>query len=246
VSGNVHEPKVVAIRTLARGVVEWRFETDAPFTFRPGQFFSVRVGERDTDGNPILRSYSIASSPVPGGGREFAIILKLVPGGVGSERFARLAVGDRLKMSGPMGFFCLELMHAGDVVFGATGVGIAPVLPMLRELLARPSETGRVHLFWGNREAADLFWLDELDALQAAHPRFSYRLFISQGDPAEAAPRPAAKGRITAPLLELAPTLARPIVYLVGNGAMIREVKAALVARGFERKRQIRSEQFFD
>jgi ferredoxin-NADP reductase len=240
VSGNVHEPQVVAIRTLARGVVEWRFETDAPLTFRPGQFMSVRVGEQD--GDPILRSYSIASSP---GTRDFSLILKLVEGGVGSDRFARLSVGDRLKMTGPMGFFVNELLHQGDVVFGATGVGITPVLPMLRELLARPNETGRVHLFWGNRDAADLFWLDEFDALAAAHPRFTYRLFISQGDPA-AAPRTAERGRVTGRLLEIATSLARPTVYLVGNGHMIRDIKGELVARGFDRKRQIRSEQFFD
>jgi len=245
VSGNVHEPQVVAISTLARGVVEWRFATEAPLSFRAGQFMSVRVGERDGDGNPVLRSYSIASSPGERDGRELAMILKHVPGGVGSERFARLAVGDRLKMTGPMGFFCLELQHPGDVVFGATGVGVAPVLPMLRELLARPHETGRVILFWGNRDAADLFWLDELDALAAAHPRFSVQLFLSQGDPAAVAPRPVARGRISAPLIELAPTLARPMVYLVGNGAMIREVKAALVERGLDRKRQIRVESFY-
>ena len=42
-----------------------------------------------------------------------------------------------------------------------------------------------------------------------------------------------------------APPLRQPTFYLVGSGAMIRDVKAGLVARGVDRKRQIRNEVFF-
>jgi ferredoxin-NADP reductase len=42
------------------------------------------------------------------------------------------------------------------------------------------------------------------------------------------------------------PRLAKPTFYLVGNGGMIRDVKAALVERGVDRKKQIRNEAFFD
>ena len=38
----------------------------------------------------------------------------------------------------------------------------------------------------------------------------------------------------------------RPTFYLVGNGAMIRELKTELVQRGVDRKAQIRNEAFFD
>ena len=127
-------------------------------------------------------------------------------------------------------------------MFGATGVGIAPVLPMLHEVLAR-EETGRVHLLWGSRHERELFWLSELESLRSAHARFSYRLFVSAL--VETAVD-AERGRISAPLLELAPTLEQPTFYLVGSGAMVKEVKSGLVALGFDRKRQIRNEVFFD
>ena len=148
-SGSVHEATVVGIRPLARDVTEWVLRTIRPSRsdFRPGQFISLRVGE-DEDGAAILRSYSIASSP---GQPELSLILKLVDGGVASTWFRRLAVGDRVRFTGPMGFFCLDLEHPGDVVLGATGVGITPVLPMIDELLARENEHGRVRLYWGNR-----------------------------------------------------------------------------------------------
>ena len=160
-SGNVHEGELVRATPRADGVVEYILRPDEPLKFRPGQFVSVRVGV-DSDDNPILRSYSIASPP---GGPELALILKLIKGGPGSEFFERLKPGDRVRFTGPMGFFCLDLQHAGDIVFGVTGVGITPVLPMISELAARP-ERGRILLYWGNRHAEDLFWLDEFKALQ--------------------------------------------------------------------------------
>src|SRR5256885_10272965 len=51
---------------------------------------------------------------------------------------------------------------------------------------------------------------------------------------------------ITQRILDALPSLAQPTFYLCGNGAMIKEVKAGLVARGVDRKRQIRTEAFLD
>lgn len=238
-SGNVHEATVIAKAPMAHGVMRWDFRVDPPepLRFRPGQFVSMRVGT-DAEGNHILRSYSIASSP---GSPELSLILKLVPGGTASDWFTRLKLGDRVTFTGPMGFFVLDLQHFGDVVIGATGVGITPVLPMLREVLSR-DEKGRVFLFWGNRHPDDLFWSDELAELEANHPRFKARLFISRPHPDWTGEH----GRITQPILDALPTLERPTFYLVGNGAMIRELKAKLVEHGVDRKRQIRTEAFFD
>lgn len=234
--GNVHEGELVRATPRAAGVVEYVLRTDEPLQFRPGQFVSVRVGV-DGDDNPILRSYSVASPP---GRAELSLILKLIKGGPGSEFFAHLAIGDRVRFTGPMGFFCLDLAHGGDVVFGVTGVGITPVLPMVDEL-ARRAERGRIVLYWGNRHAEDLFWLDEFKALQEECKRLEIEIFLS----GEAPSWTGRRGRITEALLARLPALDRPVFYLVGNGAMIKEVKAALQERGVERKRQIRNEAFF-
>jgi ferredoxin-NADP reductase len=237
VSRNVHEGELVRAVPRAAGVVEYVVRTDEPLTFRPGQFVSVRVG-KDADDNPILRSYSIASSP---GGPEISLILKLIKDGPGSQYFASLAPGDRLSFTGPMGFFCLDLQHLGDVVFGVTGVGITPVLPMVEEL-ARRDEHGRIVLYWGNRHATDLFWLDELERVQEACKRLQVEIFLT-GDAPDWAGR---RGRITEAVMADLPSFDKPVFYLVGNGSMIRDVKGALQAHGIDRKRQIRNEAFFD
>jgi NAD(P)H-flavin reductase len=169
-----------------------------------------------------------------------SIVLRLVPGGAGSQYFARLADGDRIRFTGPMGFFVNELQHGGDAVYVATGTGIAPILPMMQETLERP-EPGRVLLYWGLRNEEDLFWQDEIAAL-GRYGRFSSYIYLSQ-------PRTGwtrLRGRVTGPVLEAVPTLRAPTFYLCGNGKMIEELKAALISRGVDRKRQIRTEAFFD
>jgi CDP-4-dehydro-6-deoxyglucose reductase len=141
-----------------------------------------------------------------------------------------------------MGFFVLDAAHEGDVVFAATGTGITPVLPMLDELLAR-GERGRVHLYWGCRNREDLFWLDKLEERAAAHPRVAVYLHLTGKIPAD---WKGGRGRVTQPVLDLLPSLTHPTFYLVGNGAMITELKRELQARGVDRKKQIRTEAFFD
>ena len=54
------------------------------------------------------------------------------------------------------------------------------------------------------------------------------------------------RGRITPALLDRLPELSAPTFYLVGNGAMISELKRELIARGVNRRAQIRTEAFFD
>ena len=54
------------------------------------------------------------------------------------------------------------------------------------------------------------------------------------------------RGRITPAILAQLPSLTSPTFYLVGNGAMITELKRELVEKGVNRKKQIRTEAFFD
>jgi CDP-4-dehydro-6-deoxyglucose reductase, E3 len=225
--------------TLATDVLAFVFEILAPtdFTFCGGQFVTLSVG-KDALGQPIRRSYSIASSPDDG--KQLRLIVKLTAEGPAGGFFRALKLGDTIEMTGPHGFFVLDRSHPGDVVFAATGTGIAPVLPFLTELAGR-KEIGQRFLHWGIRSEADLFGQDELEKL-CSEARCKLSLHLS----APSGPWKGDVGRINQPVLDRLPMLHAPTFYLVGNGAMIRELKAALMAQGIDRKRQIRSEPFFD
>ena len=47
-------------------------------------------------------------------------------------------------------------------------------------------------------------------------------------------------------MLDALPSLTNPTFYIVGNGAMIAELKRSLIAQGIDRKKHIRTEAFFD
>jgi ferredoxin-NADP reductase len=232
--------RVVAITPLAEGVFEWRLRmVDPPaLSFRGGQYVSLDSG-LDAHGLPQRRAYSIVSPATEPGG--LTLCAKLLPGGLGSRLLGELEVGDEVDFTGPMGMFVLDLAHPGDVVFAATGTGITPFLPMLHELLAR-DERGDVLLFWGLRSQADRFYQEELQALATRYPRLTYRLSLS---------RPKGhwdgeRGRITPRILAALPALKDPVFYLAGNGAMIEELRASLIASGVPRRRRIHTEAFFE
>lgn len=242
----------LATRTvIAPGIADLVFVMRTPerLSFRAGQFVSIAVG-KDAAGLVARRSYSIAS-PSDNGDR-LRFIIRVIPEGAASEFLMALPVGGEVQMTGPHGFFVLDREHPGDVLFGATGTGIAAVLPMLVELTqvapTQPTSTaaaspfrGRCYVYWGVRHESDLFARDEVEAL-CARVGATLRLFLTAPPAAWAAGR----GRITPAVLDLLPTLREPTFYLVGNGAMITELKAELVARGINRKKQVRTEAFFD
>jgi ferredoxin-NADP reductase len=230
--------RLVGVRPVAAGVLEYRLQLVAPprLGFRAGQYLSLDCG-LDAQGLPARRAYSIASSPGEDG--YLVICAKLISGGLASSFLERLREGDEIDFTGPTGFFVLDERHPGDVVFGVTGAGIAPVVPMLQELLPR-DETGRVLLFWGLRRAEDVFYREAIDALAARHPRLEVRVSLTYPGPEWR----GEQGRINAKVLAAVPELRAPIFYLVGNGAMIEEVRGALKQRGVGR-RQIRTEAFY-
>ena len=236
-SESVHFATLARREPLAREVVAYRFHLAAGeegLWWRGGQFLSLACGV--DAGEPVLRSYSIASRP---GAGDLLLVVKLLADGFGSNWFRRLEVGTRIRFTGPFGFFYLDPRHNGDLVFAATGTGIAPMLPMIDELLDR-GDGAAIHLFWGLRDEEDRFWSAELEERVArSRGRLTVRLCLSR-------PRHGLGQRLVAPLLALAPALQRPVFYLCGNGAMIRELKGALVAQGVDRRRQIRSEAFCD
>jgi CDP-4-dehydro-6-deoxyglucose reductase len=231
--------RLVSRESVAKDVVDVVFAVVDPprLDFHAGQFVTLTVG-RDAAGQTLRRSYSIAS--MSDRGESLRFLIRVIPDGVASDFFVDLPLDSEVEMTGPHGFFVLAPHHPGDVVFAATGTGLAPVLPMLGELQQRP-ECGRRLVYWGLRHESDLFVPDEV---QGICDTAGATLMTYLSRPSEA--WTGLRGRITPAVLQEAPSLSSPTFYLVGNGAMIAEIKSALVAAGVDRRKQIRTEAFFD
>ena len=203
------------------GTVRLTFEVvdGRPFVFLPGYFVSV---ESEIPGVGFRHSpYCILSRP--GLAPVFQLIVRMVEGGERSAYLGSLEVGDLLAFRGPGGHSMMPRLADRDLVLMATGVGIGPLTSLAGELLDAGFRRS-VRLFWGLRLADDICLLDELEALAAEYPNFSYRISLSQPPPAWSGLR----GRLTETVPGLLGTLGGAEYRLVGNGAMTEEMATAL------------------
>ncbi|MDY7081942.1 MAG: FAD-dependent oxidoreductase [Halobacteria archaeon] len=100
-----------------------RFKAEDEYDFAAGQSVTVRF--HDTP-----RPYSLASSP---NDCEDEICIKRVPGGqLTSELFENMSEGAVITVRGPNGDFILQEPSERDMVFLATGTGVAPLRSMIR------------------------------------------------------------------------------------------------------------------
>ncbi|MFI8607773.1 pyridoxamine 5'-phosphate oxidase family protein [Pseudomonas sp. NPDC077649] len=126
--------------------------------FAAGQHLPVRIAS--ASGEPLLRTYSLSSAPSDG----FLRISVKAQGRVSRHLHEQVRVGDVLEVRPPLGSFTLNSdTHRPLVLIGA-GVGITPLLSMLREQVAL-GQGRRIHFFQGARTLADLPFQAELREL---------------------------------------------------------------------------------
>ncbi|MEW9843093.1 pyridoxamine 5'-phosphate oxidase family protein [Pseudomonas juntendi] len=133
--------------------------SDSAVVFAPGQHVPVQV-KRDGEA-PLIRTYSLSSAPSDGYWR----ISVKAQGPVSRHLHARIAPGDVLDVRPPMGSFTLDIQSTRPLVLIGAGVGITPLLAMLREQLSH-GQARAIHLFQGARSLADLPFRQELASLQ--------------------------------------------------------------------------------
>ncbi len=109
------------------------------------------------------------------------------------------------------------------MVLVATGVGLAPFVPML-ELLRRDRPETPVWLFLGNRYAAEMVYHTELRALSAAWPSFHFVPVISR-PPADGSWK-GAVGHVEEAVSGRFPDLSMADVYICGSNPMVSQMQA--------------------
>jgi ring-1,2-phenylacetyl-CoA epoxidase subunit PaaE len=211
------------------------------FRFLAGQHLGLRAM---VQGEELRRTYSILSSP---GQPTLSICVRLVPGGRFSGFVAEhLRAGDHLDVLMPNGSFHVSaaLGRPRTVAAFAAGIGITPVISIVRHLLE--SEAGsRVVLFYGNRDAESVLFIEELQALKDRYvTRFALHFLLTR----ESQEIDFYNGRIDAAKLDaLSPGLVDVSrvdeFFLCGPDRMIPDLTAALIEKGVEAER-IHGEHF--
>jgi CDP-4-dehydro-6-deoxyglucose reductase, E3 len=217
--------KVVAVRDLTHDVRQIDVSLIDPpqIHFVAGQFVSFEI-DRPGSQTPTTRPYSIASPPHEMD--RVALVLNRVPEGAGSTYLFGVREGDAMTFKGPVGSFTLHESQR-NVLFVATGTGIAPIRSMLWSLAARAS-TRHMTLLWGLRSERDVYYEDELTVLRQQLPNLSATITLSQPTGGWQGP----VGRVSPLVTETITTTSNLEVYLCGNGGMIRDVKDIIRRKG--------------
>lgn len=193
-----------------------RLPPGSVFDYRPGQYIDV-IGH-----GGLRRSYSVANAPAAH--RQLELHIRRVDGGTMSDYwFGAAKLNDLLRLHGPLGTFFLRDVADADLVFLATGTGIAPVKAMLEELDTQTAAPRSVTVYWGGRVPADLYW--DTRGVGTAH-RFAPVLSRA------AAAWDGARGHVQDLLLAEEREWGRTIVYACGSDAMIHDARRQLVAAG--------------
>lgn len=135
---------------------------EATFAYAAGQFCTFRA---TIDGEPIVRCYSMSSSPDVGD--RFTTTVKRVPGGRMSNWMNdSLAAGDTIEVMRPTGLFVLRDTSVPIVAF-AGGSGITPVISIIKTAIATTQRP--ITLVYANRSPDAVIFADALEQLRAAH-----------------------------------------------------------------------------
>ncbi|WP_426091857.1 FAD-binding oxidoreductase [Flavobacterium sp. DSR3-2] len=145
--------KVDKITIISDDVVELqlRIPPQSNFKYLSGQYINIIKGD-------YKRSYSIASS---NSNQNLVFFIKNYEGGKFSQYlFKEAKINDLLRIEGPIGTFFYRKTNKKNIVFLATGTGIAPVKAMLEQMDENHSELINkiIYLFFGGRAEEDLFW----------------------------------------------------------------------------------------
>ncbi|MBK5002315.1 2Fe-2S iron-sulfur cluster binding domain-containing protein [Pseudomonas sp. S31] len=219
--------QVVRIVQESQDIRSFHLQADGPVAFVAGQHIPVRItlpGQA-----PLIRTYSLSCAPADG---QLRISVK-AQGPASRYLHAHIGVGDTLEVRLPMGNFTLDSLSPRPLVLMGAGVGITPLIAMLREQLA--SGAGRrVYLFQGARSLADLPFRKELATLrQRAGGLFSLHRSLSQPE-ADAVPGQDYEhaGRLGIEQVKAALALDDYDFYLCGPGAFTQELYAGLRVAG--------------
>lgn len=216
--------RIVSIKRLAPDIVEVVLKTPpaSPMRFLPGQYVDVLAGG-------VRRSYSLANAPRADGLLE--LLVKRYPGGVLSEYwFERAQPNDLIRIEGPFGTFFLREEAPTNIVFLATGTGIAPVKALLEELSADPARAAqhRLSVFWGNREAESFCWDPVGLGLDVGFHHLLSGANTSWG---------GKRGYVQQAAVHHGIDPDDTVIYACGSNAMIASAREAMLALGLPAKR---------
>jgi all-trans-retinol 13,14-reductase len=214
---NKTKARLTAKKEIATSIYEFIFETDDEIDFRPGQYLSLQIDEKQK------RMYSILEVK----SKNLYLLIDTKPQGDASKMFEKADAGFETNLIYPMGDFVLQ-ENDNPKMFIASGTGITPMVSMIKEEMKKDLEVKPI-LLWGFRNDKDNYierYLSEeiKKGLQVitcvTQPSSEYKGYV---------------GRVTGAIKG---TLGLPLdiyeAYICGNKEMVKEIDGILKSSGVD------------
>lgn len=216
--------RVDSFQRLAEDVIEvvLRLPPRDPLNYLAGQYVDI-IGK-----NGVRRSYSLANAPRQDG--KLKLQIRQVEGGVMSQYwFGELAVNDLLRLEGPQGTFALRNTEPANLIFLATGTGIAPVKAMLEQLKDESAQVQnkKIWVYWGGRYMSDIYLQLDFGKLGV-----SFIPVLSRPDTSWR----GREGYVQDVLATDGLDLADSVVYACGSERMIQSAREKLLVLGLPQR----------
>jgi ferredoxin-NADP reductase/DMSO/TMAO reductase YedYZ heme-binding membrane subunit len=207
-----------------------------PFDYKPGQYLNLMLL---VDGKKVNRSYTIASTPSRNVNVEMTI--KRESMGVSSRHLHDMVhEGDVLDVSAPGGKFTFDGTEADSIVLIAGGVGITPVMSVLRYLTDR-AWPGDIWFIYSAKAEADIIFKDELNTLAARFKNLHLTITLTRDENPGWTGR---RGRLSAEVLkDLVPEVSRRLFHICGPDTMMDPVREMLRVLGVPDEK-VKTEKF--
>ncbi len=183
---------------------------------RPGQYCHLRV--------PGGRSafFALLSTPAE---RELAFLVKAA--GTAGTEIAGLRPGDAIEVTPPEGpGFDIDAAGGRDVVFVATGTGIAPIRAVIEEVLARRTDFGTLTLYYGVRDARFVALASDLERWRRAG--IDVRVTFSRAEE----PGDGTRGYVQELIVADRPDMGNAAVFAAGQEALLEDLAESVAALG--------------
>ena len=224
--------KIHSIRQMNESVIEvqLRFPPNSKFKYNAGQYVNIIKGE-------LKRSYSIANNFKENGVLTF-YIKRYEKGFMSKYWFDEAKENDLLRVEGPLGSFFLRETEMENIVFIATGTGIATINAMLEAIAESSSKflNKNIWIFVGARFEKDLFW--NINMLHSI-PNLRFIHVLSRSSESWN----GEKGYVQDVVSKHNIPLSNTQVYACGSNMMIEASKAFFVNKGLD-KRNFLSDAF--
>jgi ferredoxin-NADP reductase len=203
-------------------VVSFIFQPQEPTTWIAGQFLTLVVPHENPDSHGTEHYFTISAAPYEG---HIQITTRLT-GSTFKDALNALPIGDTVEAKDIDGDFTLQ-EPKGQYVFIAGGIGITPFHSIIKQLVHEEKHLN-AQLIYGNRDAGQIVFKQELEAWAAVNPDFTIQNVIS--------PQMIDEETIRSKV----PDLQAVTFYVSGPEPMVEALEKTMAGMGIQEDRMIR------